>query len=1066
MCVYLPYKLIIEGGITVSCGLQRKNLITGLSISKGGQLRVNVWNSSHEVIQLTPKAILVNIFAAEVSAKFLTKDAEKLKDIKKCHILIGGGSAAENLPSELQACALEIEKRIRDRFPSVGDLSSHPVTTKMQKLVVKKEEISWDEPTEWGTRTQYNIEKIADRRIIEEQLDQYIQRGYLKEVSIAETVYFSPLLPIKKPNGTYRFTNDFRKLNKYFKDEGTAQVDVWRKMWELQPTWRYYMKIDLKDGFFGIPVNEELSKLFGFSFGSRRFRWVRLPQGWLWSPILFGERIAEILRGLETPQYSDDVLIGAETPDELYEKAIKVFGRFDEFGVKVNYDKVVWIATEIKFLGYEIKEGRMGLRDYIQKKKETLGEIKTVKDIERVIGIISYARKTIRGTEKILSKLRQDLKELKKGKVSDQWFDMLDSHVNEAFAEINLNMEQIVLPGQTPQSFVLETDWSGDYSGYMLFAVLPNGEKSLVDLGSKKNGNIVSSYLGELEAIVWACKKTKAYRGDIPLTLKTDSHSIFDKYQAKVLIDNDVRSIRRWGWLLANEPGFKIEFYPGANNSGADLLSRPTHAKLGLEDMVITKRGIEKKNQHRICSPVNIREKEVLKVIKTDPAAILPKRMSPGAAGYDIYGIEDVDILKYERKVIRTGISLEMPEGVYGRIAPRSGLTVKGGLNIGAGVIDSDYTGEIKVVMFNHSDKTCHIKQGDRIAQLLLECVKTPEVVEIKEQRKTSRGKKGFGSTNMCGSISEQDLEQMVWDEHLKAHWGSFKTYMALKRNGIKVPYRIVEKICKTCEICTKFRPEVARSKWHPVLYSENPGEIIHMDVIGPLPTGRGGFRYIHCIVDSATRLSQADKLKLVNSAKIISILKEWIKRKGIIGTLVTDNASYYTSEELQQWCDKMSIQHRFIAPYRHQSMGLVERYNRTIEDRIRKLLYAHGGSWVDYVKKAEYEINNAVNSTTGFTPTELWWGTKEMRKMARERADRIRDIRNQNKRVFPASFYTGQMVLIRENNPEKQRKFDRKWKGPYVVKARISKTMWSVQKGRRGQIAIVHEDQMQPFDL
>ena len=87
----------------------------------------------------------------------------------------------------------------------------------MQKLVVKKEKISWDEPTEWGTRTQYSIEKIVDRRIIEERLDQYIKRGYLKEVSIAETVYFSPLLPIKKPNGAYRFTNDFRKLNKKIK---------------------------------------------------------------------------------------------------------------------------------------------------------------------------------------------------------------------------------------------------------------------------------------------------------------------------------------------------------------------------------------------------------------------------------------------------------------------------------------------------------------------------------------------------------------------------------------------------------------------------------------------------------------------------------------------------------------------------------------------------------------------------------------------------------------------------------------------------------------------------------
>ena len=61
------------------------------------------------------------------------------------------------------------------------------------------------------------------------------------------------------------------------------------------------MKIDLKDGFFGIPVEDKLSKLFGFTYGNRRFRWIRLPQGWMWSPVLFGERIAEILQGLEVP---------------------------------------------------------------------------------------------------------------------------------------------------------------------------------------------------------------------------------------------------------------------------------------------------------------------------------------------------------------------------------------------------------------------------------------------------------------------------------------------------------------------------------------------------------------------------------------------------------------------------------------------------------------------------------------------------------------------------------------------------------------------------------------------
>ena len=75
---------------------------------------------------------------------------------------------------------------------------------------------------------------------------------------------------------------------------------------------------------------------------------------------------------------------------------------------------------------------------------------------------------------------------------------------------------------------------------YTTFALLTNGE---IALGNRKNANIVSSYLGELEAIVWACKKTKACGGDVPLIIKTDSHSIFDKYKAKILVDNDVRSV-------------------------------------------------------------------------------------------------------------------------------------------------------------------------------------------------------------------------------------------------------------------------------------------------------------------------------------------------------------------------------------------------------------------------------------------------------------------------------------------------------------------------------------------
>ena len=98
---------------------------------------------------------------------------------------------------------------------------------------------------------------------------------------------------------------------------------------------------------------------------------------------------------------------------------------------------------------------------------------------------------------------------------------------------------------------------------------------------------------------------------------------------------------------------------------------------------------------------------------------------------------------------MKTGISVAIPEGCYGRIAPRSGLAVKRFIDVGAGVIDADYRGEIGVVLFNHSDEDFVVKPGDRIAQLILEKIETPTVKEAEELPDTKRGTDGFGSTGV-----------------------------------------------------------------------------------------------------------------------------------------------------------------------------------------------------------------------------------------------------------------------------------------------------------------------------
>ena len=139
------------------------------------------------------------------------------------------------LINAIQQEELQFSDRLREeissRFPEVGDFSTHPVNSEMEKLKVRANEVVWIDPPERGSRTQYSIESMADRKLVDSQLRDCVCRGYLETVSIGEDAYLSPLLPVRKPNRTYRFTNDFRKLNSYFPSgRMTTQVDVWRKM--------------------------------------------------------------------------------------------------------------------------------------------------------------------------------------------------------------------------------------------------------------------------------------------------------------------------------------------------------------------------------------------------------------------------------------------------------------------------------------------------------------------------------------------------------------------------------------------------------------------------------------------------------------------------------------------------------------------------------------------------------------------------------------------------------------------------------------------------------------------
>ena len=136
-----------------------------------------------------------------------------------------------------------------------------------------------------------------------------------------------------------------------------------------------------------------------------------------------------------------------------------------------------------------------------------------------------------------------------------------------------------------------------------------------------------------------------------------------------------------------------------------------------------------------------------LQVKKLSENAELPTRGSKEAAGYDLHSAYDYFVLANGKELVKTDISVKIPDGHYGRIAPRSSLAWKNHIDIGAGVIDSDYRGNVGVVMFNHGNENLIIKKGDRVAQLILEKISILEVEEVEDLDLTVRGDGGFGSS-------------------------------------------------------------------------------------------------------------------------------------------------------------------------------------------------------------------------------------------------------------------------------------------------------------------------------
>lgn len=141
----------------------------------------------------------------------------------------------------------------------------------------------------------------------------------------------------------------------------------------------------------------------------------------------------------------------------------------------------------------------------------------------------------------------------------------------------------------------------------------------------------------------------------------------------------------------------------------------------------------------------------IIKVKKLKEDAIIPKYATKGSAGFDLSSLDEGVIFSGESAIISTGLAFEIPEGYEMQVRSRSGMAFKHGISVlhGIGTIDSDYRGEVKVILINHGDEPFEIRKGDRIAQGVINKIHQVQFVESMKLSSTIRGEGGFGSSGM-----------------------------------------------------------------------------------------------------------------------------------------------------------------------------------------------------------------------------------------------------------------------------------------------------------------------------